>query len=134
MTSLDDEFKKLLGDKYAQIHKLEYQCKNPSVTSKDRDETLYDMIELQNSLLNNESSTTSKDPINVSTNLMEYAKSWKDQVSNFQTNIELENEIKNLLEKVDKIIEYLEYSNRHIDEKIKKAIDDFSSKRENSKG
>jgi hypothetical protein len=134
MTSLEEEFKKILGDKYTQIHKFENQYKNPFLYPNDRDGTLFDKMDFQNSLLVKESSTVSSDSLNVHTNHMEYTNLYKNQVSNIQTNIDLKHDIKNLLEKVDKIIEYIENSNKQIDEKIKKYINDFSIKRDDSKG
>ena len=134
MTSLEDEFKNILGEKYQQIHRLESGYRNPFLNRKDQDDALNQRIDFQNSLLNNESSTTtSNDFVNASTNLIESAPSRKNQFSNIYSNIELKQDIINLLEKVDKILEYLEYSNRQIDEKIKKALDDLPCKRENPK-
>ena len=81
---------------------------------------------------NNESVKRVKDNVNIDT---------KDFVSDITLNlnrlpkqslpidIELKENVNDLLEKVDKIIEYLQFLHKQIDEKISKAIDERSNKR-----
>jgi hypothetical protein len=126
MTSLEEEFKKLLGNRYHLYTPLKpYEI--PFISELNKDKTLDDLSKpIPNRLLNNESDNRAKDIVNLGT---------KDFVSDITCNLnrlseqplyldnELKEKVNELLEKVDKIIEYLQYSHKQIDKKISKTID-----------
>ena len=128
MTSLEEEFKNLLGNRY---HVEPYG--GPSVRESNKGENFDDLFEhIPNDFSNNESVKRVKDIANIDT---------KDFVSDITLNLnrlpkqslpidsELKENVNDLLEKVDKIIEYLQFLHKQIDEKISKAIDERSNKR-----
>jgi len=97
------------------------------------DENFDDLFEhIPNDFSNNESVKRVKENVIIDT---------KDFVSDITLNlnrlpkqslpidIELKENVNDLLEKVDKIIEYLLFLHKQIDEKISKAIDELSNKR-----
>jgi hypothetical protein len=127
MTSLKEEFKKLLDNRYHQYTHLK-PFERPFSSELNKDKSLDDLFKpIPNSLLNNESDNRAKDTVNIDT---------KDFVSDITFNLnrlseqpphidnELKEKVNELLEKVDKIIEYLQYSYKQIDEKISKATDE----------
>ena len=128
MTSLEEEFKNLLGNRY---HVEPYE--GPSIRESNKGENFDDLFEhISNDFSNNESVKRDKDIVNIDT---------KDFVSDITLNlnrlpkqslpidIELKEKVNDLLEKVDKIIEYLQFLHKQIDEKISKEIDERSNKR-----
>ena len=128
MTSLEEEFKNLLGNRY---HVEPYE--GPSIGGSNKGENFDDLFEhIPNDFSNNESVKRAKDIVNIDT---------KDFVSDITLNlnrlpkqslpidIELKEKVNDLLEKVDKIIEYLQFLHKQIDEKISKEIDERSNKR-----
>ena len=132
MTSLEEEFKNLLGNRY-HIYTHVEPYEGPSIRESNKDENFDDLFEhIPNDFSNNESVKRVKDIVNIDT---------KDFVSDITLNlnrlpkqslpidIELKENVNDLLEKVDKIIEYLQFLHKQIDEKISKAIDERSNKR-----
>jgi hypothetical protein len=121
-----------LGNRYhIDTHVKPYE--GPSIGESNKDENFDDLFEhIPNDFSNNESVKRVKDIVNIDT---------KDFVSDITLNlnrlpkqsllidIELKENVYDLLEKVDKIIEYLQFLHKQIDEKISKAIDERSNKR-----
>jgi len=132
MTSLEEEFKNLLGNRYHMYTHIE-TYEGPSIRESNKYENFDDLFEhIPNDFSNNESVKRVKENVIIDT---------KDFVSDITLNlnrlpkqslpidIELKQNVNDLLEKVDKIIEYLLFLHKQIDEKISKAIDERSNKR-----
>jgi len=132
MTSLEEEFKNLLGNRYHMYTHIE-TYEGPSIRESNKYENFDDLFEhIPNGFSNNESVKRVKENVIIDT---------KDFVSDITLNlnrlpkqslpidIELKENVNDLLEKVDKIIEYLLFLHKQIDEKISKAIDERSNKR-----
>jgi len=132
MTSLEEEFKNLLGNRYHMYTHIE-TYEGPSIRESNKYENFDDLFEhIPNGFSNNESVKRVKENVIIDT---------KDFVSDITLNlnrlpkqslpidIELKQNVNDLLEKVDKIIEYLLFLHKQIDEKISKAIDERSNKR-----
>jgi hypothetical protein len=132
MTSLEEEFKKLLGNRY-HLYTPTKPYERPSISELNKGKTINNIFEyIPNILLNNEFDKRVNDIVDIDI---------KPYVSDITLNLnrlqeqslakdnELEENINHLLDKVDKIIEYLEQFNKQIDEKISKAIDERLSKR-----
>ena len=132
MTSLEEEFKNLLGNRYHMYTHIE-TYEGPSIRESNKYENFDDLFEhIPNDFSNNESVKRVKENVIIDT---------KDFVSDITLNlnrlpkqslpidIELKENVNDLLEKVDKIIEYLLFLHKQIDEKISKAIEERSNKR-----
>jgi len=132
MTSLEEEFKNLLGNRYHMYTHIEIY-EGPFIRESNKYENFDDLFEhIPNGFSNNESVKRVKENVIIDT---------KDFVSDITLNlnrlpkqslpidIELKENVNDLLEKVDKIIEYLLFLHKQIDEKISKAIDELSNKR-----
>jgi hypothetical protein len=131
MTSLEEEFKKLLGKRYHLYANMK-PFEGPSIRESNKGKSFDDLLEsIPNCPSNNESVKQVKDTVNIDA---------KDFASDIALNLnrlpkqpllidnELKENVNDLLEKVDKIIEYLQFFHKQIDEKISKAIDEQSNK------
>ena len=121
MTSLEEEFKNLLGNRY-HIYTHVEPYEGPPIRELNKDENFDDLFEhIPNDFSNNESVKRIKD---ITLNLNRLPKQSLLPIDN-----ELKENVNDLLEKVDKIIEYLQFLHKQIDKKIDKAIDERSNKK-----
>ena len=126
MTSLEDEFKKLLGNRYnLYTHLKPYEISSTNVMSNDKDLPNLDILS------NNKDDKRCKDIVNIDTKDFVTGITFRlNQLSeqSLATDKELKENVNDLLEKVDKIIEYLHNFHKQIDDKISKEINEQLSK------
>lgn len=123
MTSLEDEFRNLLGEKY-QLNTLDIPFKRTYSNNTNKNSNVDNRSDIPNKAFNNGNGKRFNDLIDIDSKLYSDISLNLDRIPELQPIYKyLKKDIDNLLEKVDKVIECLEHYNKKIDKVIEKYTD-----------